>query len=237
MANSSGSAAKSSSRRCLTRVNVTTPTAAKAPLPTKLAVAEKHTRCFSLDGSWLDRFPGCEDYIFCLGRQKVSSVAWRGNVIRLFLPGVRAMSWRHLIEAPWIVFVVYWAIGALKTRRTATKESFASRYGILFLEIVGFVLLFSEDAEFGVLGRRVIPRGDLVASIGVALTWAGIGIALWARWHLGQYWSARITIKEDHKLIRTGPYARLRHPIYTGLDLAVIGSALAIDQWRCVGGG
>ncbi|MGB8115377.1 MAG: isoprenylcysteine carboxylmethyltransferase family protein, partial [Candidatus Sulfotelmatobacter sp.] len=40
--------------------------------------------------------------------------------------------------------------------------------------------------------------------------------------------------KEDHKLIRTGPYARLRHPIYSGLELAAIGSALAIDQWRCV---
>ncbi|MGA8433019.1 MAG: isoprenylcysteine carboxylmethyltransferase family protein [Candidatus Sulfotelmatobacter sp.] len=146
------------------------------------------------------------------------------------------MSWRHLIEAPWIVFVVYWAIGALKTRRTATKESFTSRYGILFLEIVGFVLLFSEDAEIGVLGQRVIARGDLAASTGVALTWAGIGIALWARWHLGQYWSARVTIKEDHKLIRTGPYARLRHPIYTGLDLAAIGSAIAIDRWRCVAG-
>lgn len=133
-----------------------------------------------------------------------------------------------------MVFVVYWAIGALKTRRTATKESFASRYGILVLEIVGFVLLFNERTEIGFLGHRVIPRGLMLASLGVALTWAGIAIALWARWHLGQYWSARITIKEDHKLIRTGPYARLRHPIYTGLDLAVIGSALAIDRWRCL---
>ena len=61
-------------------------------------------------------------------------------------------------------------------------------------------------------------------------------MALWARWHLRQYWSARITIKEDHKLIRTGPYARLRHPIYSGLDLAAIGSAIAIDRWRCVMG-
>ncbi|MGA9260322.1 MAG: isoprenylcysteine carboxylmethyltransferase family protein, partial [Candidatus Sulfotelmatobacter sp.] len=48
--------------------------------------------------------------------------------------------------------------------------------------------------------------------------------------------SARITIKKDHKLIRTGPYARLRHPIYSGLDLAAIGGALAIDRWRSVAG-
>jgi len=146
------------------------------------------------------------------------------------------MVWKYLIDGPWIVFVVYWAAGALKTRRTEQTESFASRYGILFLEIVGFALVFMDETEFGILGHRVLPRTFALGVAGVALTWAGIALALWARWHLGQYWSARITIKEDHKLIRTGPYARLRHPIYSGLDLAAIGSALAIDRWRCVAG-
>jgi protein-S-isoprenylcysteine O-methyltransferase Ste14 len=146
------------------------------------------------------------------------------------------MIWQYLLEAPWIIFVVYWAIGALKTRRTASKESFASRYGVLFVEILGFVLIFNDDAGIGFFGRPVIPRTLPVASLGVALTWAGIAVALWARWHLGQYWSARVTIKEGHKLIRTGPYARLRHPIYSGLVLAAIGSALTIDRWRCVAG-
>src|ERR1700730_5218042 len=123
------------------------------------------------------------------------------------------MPWRYLIEGPWIVFIAYWAVGALKTRRTTRTETFASRYGILFLEIVGFVLLFRDDAAIGFLGNRVITRTYAMAVTGVALTWAGIALALWARWHLGQYWSARITIKEDHKLIRSGPYARFRHPI------------------------
>jgi protein-S-isoprenylcysteine O-methyltransferase Ste14 len=146
------------------------------------------------------------------------------------------MTWKYLIEGPWIVFVVYWAIGALKTRRTERTESFVSRYGILFIEIAGFVLLFNDDVDLGILEHRFFPRTFALGATGVALTWAGIALALWARWHLGQYWSARITIKEDHKLIRTGPYARLRHPIYSGLDLAAIGSAIAIDRWRCVVG-
>jgi protein-S-isoprenylcysteine O-methyltransferase Ste14 len=146
------------------------------------------------------------------------------------------VTWRYLIETPWLIFVAYWAVGALKTRRTARTESFASRYGILFLEITGFALLFMDEAEIGFLGYRVVHRTYATAATGVALTWAGIALALWARWHLGQYWSARITIKEDHKLIRTGPYARLRHPIYSGLDLAAIGSAVTIDEWRCVVG-
>src|ERR1700720_4410314 len=144
--------------------------------------------------------------------------------------------WRYLIEGPWIVFVAYWAVGGLKAPRRERTESFGSRYGILVLEIAGFALLFMDEAGIGFLGRRAIPRTYASAITGVVLTWAGIALALWARWHLGQYWSARITIKEDHKLIRTGPYARLRHPIYFGLDLAAIGSALAIDRWRCVVG-
>jgi protein-S-isoprenylcysteine O-methyltransferase Ste14 len=146
------------------------------------------------------------------------------------------MIWRYLIEGPWIVFVAYWAAGALKTRRTFSQESFASRYGILLLEILGFVLLFSEAPEIAVLGRHIFPQTYAVAAAGVALTWIGIAIALWARWHLGQYWSARVTLKEGHKLIRTGPYAYFRHPIYSGIDLAAIGGALAIDRWQCVAG-
>jgi protein-S-isoprenylcysteine O-methyltransferase Ste14 len=146
------------------------------------------------------------------------------------------MTWRYSIELPWIIFVTYWIISAFKTNRTARKEAFAARYGIMFLEIVGFVLVFRDDAGIGVLGQKVFARSYATGIAGVVLTWAGIALAIWARVHLGQYWSGRITIKEDHKLIRTGPYARLRHPIYSGLDLAVIGSALAIDCWRCVVG-
>jgi protein-S-isoprenylcysteine O-methyltransferase Ste14 len=144
------------------------------------------------------------------------------------------MIWRYLIEGPWVVFLAYWVIGALKTRRTVSQESFASRYVVLVVEVLGFLLLFNDNFEFGILGQSVVGRTYTLAITGVVLTWTGIALALWARWHLGQYWSARITLKENHKLIRTGPYARLRHPIYSGIDLAAIGSALTIDRWRCV---
>lgn len=144
------------------------------------------------------------------------------------------MHWNYLIDGPWIVFAVYWTIGALKTRRTAKKESFAARYGVMAIEVVGFYLLLSSDAAIGVLGQRVVRRTFELRVAGVVLLWAGIALALWARWHLGQYWSGRITIKEGHRLIRTGPYARLRHPIYSGLVLAAAGTAIEIDQWRGV---
>jgi len=146
------------------------------------------------------------------------------------------MIWRYLIEGPWLIFLAYWAVSALNTKRTVRREPFFARYGVMFLEVVGFTLLFRDEARIGVLGHHVVPRTFGLWIAGVVLTWIGIGIALWARWHLGQYWSGRVTLKEDHKLIRTGPYAFFRHPIYSGLDLAAIGGALAIDRWQCVVG-
>jgi protein-S-isoprenylcysteine O-methyltransferase Ste14 len=141
----------------------------------------------------------------------------------------------HLVvEVPWIVFVLYWIVSAIRTRDTLQTESFVSRYAIVLIEVAGFVLLFRHSAGIGFLGNRFMHRTLASAIVGSILTWMGIGLAIWARYHLAEYWSARITIKEDHQLIRTGPYARLRHPIYSGIVLAAIGSAVVIDQWRCV---
>jgi len=150
------------------------------------------------------------------------------------------MIWRYLIEGPWLVLVVYWRVSALRTRPTVRRESFGSRYGVLLMLFAGYVLVFANgdaldiDAKVGLLGQHIFPHSDALAVVSVVLTWIGVGLALWARSHLGQYWSARVTVKEDHKLIRTGPYSFFRHPIYSGFDLAIIGGALAVDRWRCV---
>ena len=141
---------------------------------------------------------------------------------------------RLLLGIPWIVFIVYWIVGAFKTRATRETEPFASRFVVLAIEVVGYLLIFRTSTGIGFLGDRVLPRNLLGPVVGVLLTWLGIALAIWARYHLAEYWSARITIKEDHQLIRTGPYTRLRHPIYSGLILATFGSALVIDRWRCV---
>jgi protein-S-isoprenylcysteine O-methyltransferase Ste14 len=63
--------------------------------------------------------------------------------------------------------------------------------------------------------------------IGVALVIAGLAFAIWARVHLGGNWSGTVTIKQGHELIRSGPYAYVRHPIYTGLITALLGTTLA----------
>jgi len=146
---------------------------------------------------------------------------------------MRSHFWTNV---PWIVFAAYWAVSALKTKATVRRESFRARYGVMLIEVVGFTMLFNRNFDLGSLARHFLPPTTTTTAIGIALTWLGIGIAIWARYHLGQFWSGRVTLKQDHQLIRTGPYAHLRHPIYTGLDLAAIGTALVLDRWRCVVG-
>jgi protein-S-isoprenylcysteine O-methyltransferase Ste14 len=65
---------------------------------------------------------------------------------------------------------------------------------------------------------------------GVLLTAAGVAIAFWARWHLGANWSGVVTLKEGHELIRSGPYRAIRHPIYTGILLALLGTVVTAGE-------
>lgn len=141
---------------------------------------------------------------------------------------------RILVDIAWCAFLVVWAVSGRKTLATKSAESLASRFGVLFIQSVGCVFLFGRGVGFGILGRPFLAPGDMLTFFGVGLSWAGVAVAIWARYHLGKYWSSQVTIKEDHKLIRTGPYARIRHPIYSGLVLAATGTALTIDRWRCV---
>jgi hypothetical protein len=89
------------------------------------------------------------------------------------------MNWRLLFVLPWLIFGVYWIAGALKTRTTVSQESSGSRFVILLLEILGFVLLFVKDTGIELLDRHIFPQSDSFAATGLACTWIGIGIAVW----------------------------------------------------------
>jgi protein-S-isoprenylcysteine O-methyltransferase Ste14 len=138
------------------------------------------------------------------------------------------------ISAPWLILLAYWAITAFRVRPTERAEPAASRLAILLAVVVAFSILFGPWLRDTALGHRFIPNTPLVEYLGIALVWIGVGIAIWARYHLGEYWSARITIKVGHKVIDTGPYAHVRHPIYSGVLLGLIGTALAVGKWRAV---
>ena len=82
---------------------------------------------------------------------------------------------RLLVEFPWIVFVVYWIIGAIKTRATREKEPFISRIAVLLVEGVGYLLIFNGSMGIGFLGTRFVPRTMAGAILGVVLTGQALG--------------------------------------------------------------
>ena len=129
---------------------------------------------------------------------------------------------RQWISALWILFCVYWLVSAFKRKKTKQRETVLQRFGYILPPAAAFYLV--SRADFRWLHERFIPAGPLGEWIGVFLTAAGIGIAVWARWHLGTNWSGTVTLKEGHELIRTGPYRFIRHPIYTGILLALVGT-------------
>src|SRR5262249_31101443 len=94
------------------------------------------------------------------------------------------------------------------------------------------VLMASRRLPIDWLYARVLPASTAVAVSGIAMTAVGLAFSVWARLHLGGNWSGTITLKHDHTLVRTGPYRLVRHPIYSGLLLALLGSAIAIGEWR-----
>jgi protein-S-isoprenylcysteine O-methyltransferase Ste14 len=140
----------------------------------------------------------------------------------------------YLVEIPWLIFVVYWFLSSLRLNKMQQREPAGQQIGRIVIGATAFVLLYSDDPRFGVLNRRFVPERYWILAVGSALTIAGIAFAIWARYHIGRYWSSTVSLRAGHELIRTGPYARIRHPIYTGILLAVIGTALAIGRHRAL---
>jgi protein-S-isoprenylcysteine O-methyltransferase Ste14 len=137
-----------------------------------------------------------------------------------------------LTWALWVLFGVFWLVAALNSKATKRRESWLQRLGYI-LPLVAASFLFSRpEAHRGWLGARLFPFTPTVEWIGVAVVAAGIAICFWARWHLGSNWSGTVTLKEGHELIRSGPYRTIRHPIYTGILLALFGTAVQIGQVR-----
>lgn len=140
----------------------------------------------------------------------------------------------NLETAPWYALGAYWALSALRVKQTKVKEGAGGRLFHTGVMALAFLLLASHRLDVGLLGRRFVPESSSLRDLGIFLTFVGAGIAIWARYSLGQYWSARVTLKVDHRLIRSGPYAYVRHPLYSGLLVAMAGTALVVGEWRAL---
>ena len=134
--------------------------------------------------------------------------------------------------AVWIVFFVYWQIKAVDTKTTQRLEPAASRILRVMVFAIVIVLLSTRRIPLPWLYRELWPAGLWPFWVGAAVTVAGLLFAVWARVHLGRNWSRSVTIKQDHELISSGPYAVVRHPIYTGILAGFLGTAIAISEVR-----
>lgn len=141
----------------------------------------------------------------------------------------------HWIAYLWLAFIVIWWLAAFASKRSVQRQSSGSRLLQSGIVLIGLVLLFNLGHAFtrGWPARLAVPRTNAWITAGVALTVAGMLFSIWARAILGSNWSGRVTIKQDHQLILRGPYALVRHPIYTGMLAALLGTAVVYGAVRC----
>lgn len=129
---------------------------------------------------------------------------------------------RLLLSILWIAFLAYWLISSIGAKKTVGRK------GNVGVRIIITIVLFSvlESAAFRQFSsiRDIVFSSTIVNSLGILLCILGLALAIWARRHLGRNWGMPMSLKENTDLVTTGPYAWVRHPIYTGILLAILGT-------------
>jgi len=137
------------------------------------------------------------------------------------------MNFKLVVEMIWLTFIIYWLINLVGNKRTVRRAwSGSFIYILAFLIIAKFSPILSHYFE-----HRELPYSKLISYAGIIIMIAGLSVAIWARKTLGANWSGIPTLKENHELIRTGPFHYVRHPIYSGILLLILGNLLALGNF------
>jgi protein-S-isoprenylcysteine O-methyltransferase Ste14 len=139
-----------------------------------------------------------------------------------------------IVSIAWVVMILYWLISAFSAKKNILRsKSWAKSFWVRILFVVAVVWVFQVSGLWESMkgsgaypgGAGLVPGVAWLVPLGAALTLAGIAFAIWARVHLGRNWSGVPSIKKDHELVTSGPYRFVRHPIYTGIIAALLGTA------------
>jgi len=136
-----------------------------------------------------------------------------------------------IIIGCWIIFLTYWLVSALRVKTTAERQSRASTFAHRIPVGLSYVLLLNPGLP-APLNLVLTPRAEWAHVTGAVVCVFGLFVTVWARRTLAGNWSSDVTFKRGHELIMTGPYQFVRHPIYTGLLLMCLGSAIDIERLR-----
>ncbi len=140
-----------------------------------------------------------------------------------------------IVSLCWLALIAFWLLSASSSKKAARTTSWWAGPGVRVVIVIALLYLARlggfQHLRFDV-ARGTPHPGALAAVIGAIVCAAGVAVAIWARVHIGRNWGMPMSLREGHELVTSGPYASIRHPIYSGILLTMIGSALAVGpQW------
>lgn len=134
----------------------------------------------------------------------------------------------YVVVAGWIAFWGYWLLASAGAKSGRANWT---RFAGVRVAVIVLVLLL---ARLKVFRGHTVTGSPWLQGIGLAVFVLGLALAVWARIYLGRNWGMPMSEKDDPELVTTGPYRRVRHPIYTGIILAMIGTAIAVSLYWLV---
>jgi protein-S-isoprenylcysteine O-methyltransferase Ste14 len=129
-----------------------------------------------------------------------------------------------IIGIGWVLFWAYWLAMAATAKQ--------SRWSWLSWVRVGMILVVVLLVRLRFFGSSGAATGNpWLLGIGLATFVLGLALAVWARVYIGTNWGMPMSQRADHELVTTGPYGRIRHPIYSGIILGTVGTAIAVSPY------